>query len=50
MEILRKYELPYLYSSPNILTKRMGWAGHVAHMGKWVCIQNFGSKTSSEET
>jgi hypothetical protein len=38
-----------LYSSPNIIrvikSKRMRWAGHVAHEGKERCIQDFGRKT-----
>jgi hypothetical protein len=44
---LHKEELKDLYSSPNIVliikSRRMRWAGHVAHMGgKERCIQDFG--------
>jgi hypothetical protein len=35
---LHNYELNDLYSSPNIIrvmkSRRMGWVGHVAHMGE----------------
>jgi hypothetical protein len=47
---LRNEELNALYSSPNIVrvikSRRMRWAGHVAHMGgKETCTQDFGGET-----
>ena len=41
-----------LYSSPSIVRvinlKRMGWAEHVACLGK--CIQGFGGETRGKDT
>jgi hypothetical protein len=38
-------ELHSLYSSPNIVrvikSRRIGWAGHVARMGRGTCSQGF---------
>jgi len=31
-----------------IISRRMKWAGHVAHRGQEKCIQNFGWKTWRE--
>jgi len=43
-----------LYTSPSIIrvikSKMMKWTGHVAHTGSEKCIQNFGQKTTMEET
>jgi hypothetical protein len=45
---LRNEELHNLYTWENIIrvtkSRRMRWAGHVAHMGE-IKIQNFGRKT-----
>jgi hypothetical protein len=42
-------ELDDLYSSPTIVrvmnSRRMIWAGHVAHIGQGRCVQGFGEKT-----
>jgi hypothetical protein len=44
--ILHNEELYNLYASPGIIvvikSKRMKWAGHVAHVGAMRNIQNFG--------
>jgi len=49
---LHNKELNDLYSSPKILrvikSRRMRWAGHVAHMGEGV--QGLGGKTGGKET
>jgi hypothetical protein len=46
---LHNEELNVLYSSPIIVqvikSRRMRWAGHVAHMGEERCIQGFGGDT-----
>jgi hypothetical protein len=46
-------ELHILYSSPNIImqikSRRMRWAGHVAHMGE-ECVHGFDGKTRRKET
>jgi hypothetical protein len=46
-------ELHDLYSSPNIVrvikSRRMRWAGHVAHMGER-CLQGFGWDAQRQET
>jgi hypothetical protein len=47
---LHNKELSDRYSSPNIIrmmkSRRMRWAGHVAHMGREErCIQSFGGET-----
>jgi hypothetical protein len=43
---LHNEELDDLYSSPNIIRvikwRRMRWAGHIARMGKEMCIHGFG--------
>jgi hypothetical protein len=48
---LHNDELHSLYSSPNIVrvikSRRMRWAGHVAHMGEW---RDFGWEARREET
>jgi hypothetical protein len=48
---LHNNELHNLYSSPNIVrmikSRRMRWAGHVAHMG---CLQGFGWEARRQET
>jgi hypothetical protein len=45
---LRNEELHILYLSPNIIrqikSRRIGWAGHVAHMGGEETVQGFGGK------
>jgi hypothetical protein len=45
---LHNEELNYLYCSPNIVqvikSRRLRWAGNVAHMGER-CIQGFGERT-----
>jgi hypothetical protein len=50
---LHNEELHILYSSPNIIkhikSRRMRWAGHVAHMGE-ECVQGFGEKARRKET
>jgi hypothetical protein len=48
-------ELHNLYSSPNIIrmimSRRMGWAGHVAQMGGGEeCIYDIGGKARRKET
>jgi hypothetical protein len=52
-------ELNYLYASPNIIrvikSRRMRWAGHVAHMGKMrnaynILVENLERKSSLERT
>jgi hypothetical protein len=47
---LHNEELSDLHSSPTIVwvinLRRMGWAGHVAHMGvEERCVQGFGKET-----
>ena len=46
---LHNEEVYNLYSSPNIFrvinSRRMRWTGHVARVGKDVCIQGFGGGT-----
>ena len=47
---LHNEELNDLYSSPNIVrvikSRRMSWAGHVAHIGgEEGCVQCFGGET-----
>ena len=46
---LHNEELNYLYSSSNIVretkSRRMRWAGHVAHVGEERHIQGFGGET-----
>jgi hypothetical protein len=46
-------ELHILYSSPNIIrqikSRRIRWAGHVAHMGE-ECVQGFDGKARRKET
>ena len=46
---LHNEELNDLHSSPNIVrvikSRRMGWAGHIARMGKRRRIQGFGGET-----
>jgi hypothetical protein len=46
---LHNEELNDLYSLPNIIrvikSRRMRWAGHIAHMGKKRFIQDFGGET-----
>jgi hypothetical protein len=49
---LHNKELNALHSSPNVIrvikSRRMRWAGHVAHMGVKVrCIQDFGRETQA---
>jgi len=43
-----------LYSSPNILrmikSRRMRWAGHVAHMGEERGVYSVGGETGGKET
>jgi hypothetical protein len=50
---LHNEELHILYSSPNIFrqikSRRMRWAGHVAHMGE-ECVQDFNWKARRKET
>jgi hypothetical protein len=50
---LHSEELHILYSSPNsirhIKSRRMRWAGHVAHMGE-ECVQGFDGKARRKET
>ena len=45
---LHNEELNYLYCSPNVVrmvkSRRMRWAGHIAHMGER-SIQGFGVET-----
>jgi hypothetical protein len=43
---LHNKELHDLYSSPSIMTKsrRMRWAGHIAHEGGKEFVQGFGRK------
>jgi hypothetical protein len=47
-------ELHNLYSSPDIIrqakSRRMRWAGHVAHMGGEKSVQGFGGKARKKET
>jgi hypothetical protein len=42
-------ELNYLYCSPNVIllikSRRMGWAGRVAHMGEEKRIDGYGGET-----
>jgi hypothetical protein len=51
---LHNEELRDLYSSPNIIrmikSRRMGWAGHVARMGRRGMHIGFGTKTRGKET
>jgi hypothetical protein len=46
---LRNEELNDLYSSPSIVrvikSRRMRWAGHIAHIGEDRRIQGFGGET-----
>jgi len=46
---LHNEELNDLYGSPNIVqvitSRRMRWAGHVAHVGEERLIQGFGGET-----
>jgi hypothetical protein len=46
---LHNEELQNLYASTNVISviksRRMGWAGHVAHTGDETFTQNFGRKT-----
>ena len=50
---LRNEELNDLYCSPNVIrvikSRRIWWAGHVAHMRER-CIQGFGGETWGKET
>jgi hypothetical protein len=50
---LHNDELHSLYSSPNIVrvikSRRMKWAGHVAHGGREKCSQGFGWKAQRQE-
>jgi len=47
-------ELNDLYSSRDtirvIKSRRMRWAGHVAHLGEERCIRGFGGETWGKET
>jgi hypothetical protein len=47
-------ELHNLYNSPNIVrvikSKRMRWAGHIACMGKMICVRYFDQKARREVT
>jgi hypothetical protein len=51
---LHNEELHNLYSSPNIIrmikSRRMGWASHVARMGRRGMIQDVGGKPRRKET
>jgi hypothetical protein len=51
---LHNDELHSLYSSPNIVraikSRRMSWAGHVAHKGGERCLQGFGWEVRRQET
>jgi hypothetical protein len=51
---LHNDELHNLYSSPNIVkvikSRRLRWAGHVAHIGEGRCLQRFGWEARREET
>jgi hypothetical protein len=51
---LHNEELHNLYSSPNIIrmikSRKMRWAGHVAHGREEESIQDLGRKTGRKET
>jgi hypothetical protein len=42
-------ELHNLYSSPNIITRRMKWTGYAARMGVMRRVYSFGQKIGREE-
>jgi hypothetical protein len=50
---LHSEELNNLYSTPDIIrqmkSRRMRWAGHVAHMGE-ECVHSYGGKARRKET
>jgi hypothetical protein len=50
---LHDEDLHDLYSSPNIVrvikSRRMGWAGHVARMGRGEGVQGFGGEICGKE-
>jgi hypothetical protein len=51
---LHNEELHNLYCSPSIIrmikSRRVVWAGHVARMEEYECIQDFGRKAGKKET